>query len=262
MSDTRHFEFDAAKYRQASAHQQEWGTRLIAELRLDGNENILDLGCGDGALTAKLAQLVPCGRVVGIDSSRNMIAAAEALANERITFRCLDINELDYRSEFDLVFSNATLHWVKDHRGLLNNVYQSLRPGGVCRFNFAADGNCSHFNGVVQGLMKEPRWKRFFVDFEWPWFMPRLDTYESLCDGGPFSEHRVWGENADRYFPNAAAMTSWIDQPSLVPFLRCLDEPEKKSFRDATVKRMLELTRQSDGTQFETFRRINVLAKS
>jgi trans-aconitate 2-methyltransferase len=236
-------------------------TRLIAELRLQGNENILDLGCGDGVLTAKLAQLVQGGRVVGIDSSRNMIAAAQVLADDRIAFRCFDINDLDYDAEFDLVFSNATLHWVKDHRSLLNNVYRALRPGGACRFNFAADGNCSHFNGVVRELMREPRYEQFFVTFEWPWFMPSLDEYESLFDGGPFCEHRVWGENADRRFPNAPAMTAWMDQPSLVPFLRCLDDPEKQSFRDATVERMLELTMQLDGTQFETFRRINVLAK-
>lgn len=261
MSDSRPFEFDAGKYRQASTHQQEWGARLIAELRLQGTEAILDLGCGDGALTARLAPLVPRGRVVGIDSSRNMIAAAQALAGDRIEFRCLDINALDYSGEFDLVFSNATLHWIKDHRRLLKNVYDALRPGGVCRFNFAADGNCSQFNGVVRELMKEPRFERFFVDFDWPWYMPRLDEYEALFGGGPFSEHRVWGENADRYFPDAAAMTAWIDQPSLVPFLRCLDAPEKQSFRDATVERLLELTRQLDGTQFETFRRINVLAK-
>jgi trans-aconitate 2-methyltransferase len=261
MSDTHHFEFDADKYRQASTHQQEWGTQLIAELRLKGNENILDLGCGNGVLTAKLAQLVPNGHVVGIDSSRNMIAAAQALGDDRIAFRCLDINKLDYSGEFDLVFSNATLHWVKDHRSLLNNVHRTVRPGGACRFNFAADGNCSHFNGVVRELMKEPLYERFFVDFDWPWFMPQLDEYESLFNNGQFSDHCIWGENADRYFPNASAMTAWMDQPSLVPFLRCLDGPEQKSFRNAAVERMLALTKQPDGTQFETFRRINVLAK-
>lgn len=255
------FEFDAEKYRQASAHQQEWGTRLIAELNLRGDERILDLGCGDGVLTAKLAQVVPGGSVLGIDSSQNMIAAAEALAGERLQFKRLDINELNFDSGFELVFSNATLHWVKDHRRLLNNVYKALRPGGFCRFNFAADGNCSTFNGVVRELMRDQRFERFFESFEWPWFMPRLDEYDVQMANSPFAEHRFWGENADRHFANSATMTAWIDQPSLVPFLRCLNGAERQTFRDETVARLLEVTRQPNGTQFETFRRINVLAR-
>ena len=242
-------------------HQKEWGTRLIADLSLRGDERILDLGCGDGVVTAELAELVPRGQVVGIDSSQNMIAAALPLAGDRLSFRRLDINELDYCDAFDLVFSNATLHWVQDHGRLLNNVYRALSPGGACRFNFAADGNCASFIGVVRELMRNPRYERFFRDFRWPWFMPALDDYEALFVGGPFGDHRIWGENADRHFADADAMTAWIDQPSLVPFLRQIDGPEKQAFRDEAVARLLELTRQADGTQFETFRRINVLAR-
>ena len=261
MSYTIPFEFDAGKYRQASNHQQEWGTRLIAEFNLRGVERILDLGCGDGRLTAKLAELVPNGAVVGIDSSQNMIQAASTLAHERLSFRRLDINELDYESEFDLIFSNATLHWIKDHLQMLRNVYRALRIDGFCRLNFASDGNCSHFNDTVISLMKQPEYEPFFRDFIWPWFMPTIGQYESLFPKTQFVEHRVWGENADRHFPDAKSMTAWIEQPSLVPFLRQFDGPEKQLFRDAAVERMLKLTRQLDGTQFETFRRINVLAR-
>ena len=115
MNETKPFEFDAGKYRQSASHQTEWGAKLIAELDLRGDERILDLGCGDGVVTAQLAELVPSGEVVGIDSSQNMIAAAQALASNRLSFRRLDINDLDYEAEFDLIFSNAALHWVKDH---------------------------------------------------------------------------------------------------------------------------------------------------
>ena len=204
---------------------------------------------------------MPHGRVVGIDASENMIAAAQALAGERLSFFRRDIDDLDFCGEFDLVFSNATLHWVRDHRRLLENACRALRPAGMCRFNFAADGNCSHFNAVVRALMQSPSYGRFFRDFEWPWFMPALGDYESLFAEGHFAEHRVWAENADRHFPDAQAMTAWIDQPSLVPFLRQLDGSTKQAFRDETVARLLAVTRQPDGTQFETFRRINVFAR-
>lgn len=261
MSETKPFEFDANKYTQAAAHQREWGSRLIAELSLRGDEHILDLGCGDGVVTAKLAELVPNGRVVGIDSSQNMIDSAQSRAGNRLSFRRLDINELDYCDAFDLVFSNATLHWVHDHRRLLVNVDRALKPRGACRFNFAGAGNCSHLNGVVRELIRDPRYERFFRGFEWPWFMPAIDEYEFFLIASPFADHRVWGEIADRYFADAAAMTAWLDQPSLVPFLRQLDGTEKQAFRDEVVAKLLELTRQPDGTQFETFRRINVVAR-
>jgi trans-aconitate methyltransferase len=69
-------EFDGQKYAQASTHQKEWGRVLLDELQLQGCESALDLGCGDGALTARIAELLPQGSVVGIDASRGMIDAA------------------------------------------------------------------------------------------------------------------------------------------------------------------------------------------
>jgi trans-aconitate methyltransferase len=120
-------EFDGEAYKQSSNHQKEWGNRIIAEFELNGNEHILDLGCGDGALTAQLAELVPEGWVLGIDASRGMIDVAGKLRKTNLEFKLLDIDSLDYYEEFDLVFSNATLHWVKDHRRLLANSYRCLK---------------------------------------------------------------------------------------------------------------------------------------
>ena len=133
-------EFDGKKYEKASDHQKEWGTRLIAELNLNGSERVLDLGCGDGTITARIAGLLPEGEVVGIDASEGMIDAALPKERHNLYFRRLDINDLDFVEKFDVVFSNATLHWVKDHKRLLRNVRRSLRPGGVLRFNFAGKG--------------------------------------------------------------------------------------------------------------------------
>jgi trans-aconitate 2-methyltransferase len=107
--------FDGEKYRQASIHQKEWGMQLIVELPLNGRERILDLGCGDGALTAQLASRVPDGFVLGIDSAPSMIAAASHHARPNLRFELLDMRELNYDEEFDVVFSNSALHWVKDH---------------------------------------------------------------------------------------------------------------------------------------------------
>jgi trans-aconitate methyltransferase len=255
------FEFDGEKYRKASTHQKEWGERLISELDLNGNESILDLGCGDGITTEKLAQLVPNGSVMGIDSSQGMIEAAKKLGKGNLKFIILNINEIDYKSQFDLIISNATLHWVKDHKTLLKNCHQALKENGRVRFNFAGDGNCQNFFKIIKEAMNNNRYRECFEKFEWPWYMPTLNEYKNLVSKTHFREVTVWEENADRCFPNPEAMIKWIEHPSIVPFLKHVTTEDKDSFRNFVVDRMVLETQQEDGKCFETFRRINLSAK-
>jgi trans-aconitate methyltransferase len=91
--------------------------------------------------------------------------------------------------------------------------------------------------------------------------MPSVEEYSALMDASGKENVHVWGENADRHFPDAAAMIKWIDQPSLVPFLAHLPDGTKPRFREFVIKRMIEKTQQDDGRCFETFRRIKVSAQ-
>jgi trans-aconitate 2-methyltransferase len=253
-------EFDGQKYESASTHQKEWGAKLISELGLKGGEHVLDLGCGDGVLTSQIAGLLPGGRVLGIDASQGMIDAALPRDRGNLEFRKMDIDDMDFEDEFDVVFSNATLHWVLDHERLLGNVSRALRIGGRARFQFAGDGNCTNFFAVVREAIASAEFSVHFARFEWPWYTPSVDEYSRLVASSGLRDVRVWGENADRYFPDAEAMIRWIDQPSLVPFLALVADSAKPSFRDYVVGRMIDRTRQSDGRCFETFRRINLSA--
>jgi trans-aconitate 2-methyltransferase len=255
-------EFDGKKYEKASAHQKEWGSKILGELNLRGTERVLDLGCGDGVLTAQIADLVPNGEVVGIDASQGMIEAARTKERTNLRFVLMDIDHLDFVEEFDAVFSNATLHWVKDHERLLDNVRIALRTDGKLRFNFAGEGNCSHFFKVIREAMSYDDFSAGFAGFQWPWYMPTVEQYESLVHCSGLRDARVWAENADRFFPDVETMVRWVDQPSLVPFLAWVPEEHKKAFRDYVVARMIEETRREDGRCFETFRRINVAART
>ncbi len=256
------FEFDGEKYKLASNQQKVWGKKLIAELEFKGGEKILDLGCGDGVLTAEMAKFVPDGFVLGIDASESMIETAQKdHAGANLRFELLDINAIDFESEFELVYSNATLHWVKDHRMLLKNVFKALKNRGAARFQFAGDGNCSNLIRILREVMSAREYESCFVEFDWPWYMPAVDEYRTLLDEVAFIEKRVWSENVDTYIASTESMIRWIDQPSLVPFLGYIAEKDRRRFRDAVVERMIEETIQDDGTHFETFRRINVLVR-
>lgn len=252
------FEFDGQKYKQASRHQNEWGIKLISELKLKGTEVILDLGCGDGALTDRLSLLVPKGRVLGIDASLGMISTAEKHIRDNLNFICMDINNMIFENEFDVIFSNAALHWIKDHKKLLTNAFKALKENGVILWNFAGDGNCSNFYDVIKKKIKEDKYKKYFHGFEWPWYMPSKTEYEELIGNIGFSEVYVEEENADRYFSDSDEMIRWIDQPSLVPFVKFIPDNMKETFRGEVIDEMLQRTLQSDGTCFETFRRIKV----
>jgi trans-aconitate methyltransferase len=255
------YEFDGEQYKRASAHQKEWGGRIIEELPLRGDESVLDLGCGDGALTQRLATRVPAGRVIGIDSSWGMIKSAKPLERDNLEFRLMDMVYLNVEDEFHLVFSNATLQWIKDQRQLLRSIHRSLKPDGIARFNFAGDGNCANFVKVVREAMSDGRFAKYFEKFDWPWFTPTVDEYRELVETIGFRHVRVWDENADRYFADADEMTMWIDQPCLVPFVKRLTGKDREDFRNRVVDQMIDRTRQDDGTCFETFRRINVVAR-
>ncbi len=218
------FEFDGEKYKKASGHQKEWGAKLISEFNFKGFENILDLGCGDGAITAQLAEQVPNGYVIGIDASKGMIeTASKNHSSKNLKFELIDINSINYHGKFDVIISNATLHWVKDHKKLLKNVHNALTNNGIARFNFAADGNCSFFFKVIKQVISLPKYTEYFTNFIWPWYMPDIEEYKSLIEQFTFSNVTIWGENADRNFPDTDAMVKWIDQPSIVPFLKFVE---------------------------------------
>lgn len=254
------YEFNGEKYKKASKHQKEWGSRLISGLHLKGDESILDLGCGDGALTEQLSLLVLDGSAAGIDASEGMIRTANKHVRDNLKFIQMNMTDMDFKNQFDVIFSNAALHWVKDHTLLLKRAFTALKPGGMILWNFAGEGNCSDFFDILQVIIKSEPYKQYFEFFEWPWYMPSRSEYEELIKLSGFTSASITEENADRYFSNADEMIQWIDQPSLVPFIQYIPEEMKNIFRNEVIEASLQRTLQSDGTCFQPFRRLKVRA--
>jgi len=255
------YDFNGEKYKEASKHQKEWGNKIISELSLKGCESILDLGCGDGALTLQLARLVPDGKVVGLDASNSMIETAKQKNSPNLTFVCADMDAMDFLYEFDLIFSNAALHWVKNHRRLLDNCAKALKPGGSLRWSFGGFGNCANLIETLRISIDMPEYKDVFHGFEWPWYLPNVEEYSKLVAAAGYSEYNIFLENAERYFADSEEIIKWIEQPCLVPFLAYIDDKKTKSgFRNTIINAMLKKTKCRDGTYFETFRRINIIA--
>jgi trans-aconitate methyltransferase len=109
---------------------------LVEELRALPHERILDLGCGDGFLTRRIAE--SGATIIGVDSSPEMIAAAKKLD---VDARYASGDDLSFEQEFDAVFSNAALHWMSDQDAVLKGVYRALKPGGRFVAEFGGQGN-------------------------------------------------------------------------------------------------------------------------
>ena len=140
------------------------GSQINLGIGAKGQRYVLDLGCGDGANTALISEALPNGEVIGIDASKGMIDTAKPKEKNNLRFILMDIDEIAFEDEFDVVYSNATLHWIKDHHRLLKKVFNALRNGGLLRFNFAADRNCSHLFKVIRKAMEKEEFSRFFSD--------------------------------------------------------------------------------------------------
>ncbi|MBN2144620.1 MAG: class I SAM-dependent methyltransferase [Candidatus Aureabacteria bacterium] len=137
---------------------------MIRSTFLD-DEPVLDIGCGDGKVTALLALSVPQGSVTGIDNSEKMISfAQENFPSSRCpnsNFIRMDAADLIFREQFDVVYFNAALHWIKDRTSVLRGVEKSLKSSGRLLFQMGGKGNAKDILDIVEALVSEDPW-RFF----------------------------------------------------------------------------------------------------
>jgi trans-aconitate 2-methyltransferase len=136
--------------------QQTWARELIARLNLRGEESILDVGCGDGKVTAEIARAWPDGFVVGTDASPQMIAFAKktfpAKKFPNLKFQVMDARKLKFSCQFDFIFSNAALHWVDDHEKILRGAAVVLKSGGRLVVSCGGKGNAQDvFSRIAPG---------------------------------------------------------------------------------------------------------------
>lgn len=169
----KNYAWDAKDYSKNSQNQYQWAKELIPKLKLKGNEALLDIGCGDGKITAEIARYLPEGRVIGIDSSAQMIKLAQNTFYGKdypnISFQVMDARKLFVQAEFDIIFSNAALHWIVDQKAVLQGVQRSLKTGGRLLFQMVGKGNAQAILGILDDLLVKKPWKEFYEDFAFPY---------------------------------------------------------------------------------------------
>jgi trans-aconitate 2-methyltransferase len=173
-------DWDGTEYRQVSDLQQWLADRALDGLDLDGVRSLLDVGCGDGRITAEIARRIPEADVVGLDPSPRMISVAPARG--RLTFELGDVSTMGYESRFDAVVSFNALHWALDQRAALSRIAAALRPSGWALLVFVCAGERPSLESVAMQIVRSPRWQSSFEGFEVPFVHPDVATWTNIAE--------------------------------------------------------------------------------
>ena len=166
-----------------SKHDFVWkyGSDVVSLLAPQRGERILDVGCGTGHLTAQIAE--SGANVVGVDRSPEMIASARK-SFPNLKFEIIDARELPFESEFDAVFSNATLHWIHEPLLVIDGVRMALRPGGRFVAEFGGRGNIRKMQNAFNQALEDLHLAR--AEEINPWYYPSVAEYAGLLEGSGF----------------------------------------------------------------------------
>lgn len=193
--------WDPDRYARNARFVADLGMPVVELLRPQPGERILDLGCGDGALTEKLVAL-GC-QVVGVDSSPEQVAAARARGLEAYV---MDGQRLTFTNAFDAVFSNAVLHWMKRADDVIAGVRRALKPGGRFVAECGGAGNIRRIETALHAVLGRRGIDAAALN---PWYYPTPEEYTRRLAAGGFRVSYI--ALIPRPTPLPGDISGWLD---------------------------------------------------
>lgn len=230
-------DWDGATYDRVSAPQARWGRAVLERLELEGDETVLDAGCGTGRVTEELVARVPRGRVVALDASPSMLEQAQARlgpAGDRVSFVRADLSRLSPEDlnglcPVDAVLSTATFHWVTDHDRLFANLHAILRPGGQLVAQCGGKGNIASVIDAVRSLGVERAGTWFYASPE--------ETAERLEQAG-FTDVQAWSHPEVATFTTGTGLIDFLGTVCLREHLATMPASERRPFAERVAAAM------------------------
>ena len=215
--------WSANDYAENARFVSDLGQPVLELLSPRSGERILDLGCGDGALTEKLVEAG--SSVVGVDLSPEFVAAASARG---IDARLLDAHKLPFHDEFDAVFSNAVLHWMRDIDGVLDGVHMSLRTGGRFVGEFGGHGCVAAICTALRAVVY-----RRGLNAPAVWYFPTVEEFQTKLHKHGFEVTSIALIPRPTFLP--AGMPAWL-HTFAQPFLAGLPLEERQSAEQEAIE--------------------------
>jgi trans-aconitate methyltransferase len=207
-------EWDPQAYTRHSGLQDAMADRGLSRLTLAGGERVLDIGCGDGKVTARIAAPLPGGSVLGLDQSSNMVAFATGRfpPNQfpNLRFGVGDARRLDFRAEFDVVVSFNALHWVHEQGQALRGIAAALKPGGRALLRQVGGGPRPSPEIFLEETALSPRWVSFFAGYTRPFVHFTPEEYRALAEAAGLKVLRVEREDHAWDFGGREAFAAFI----------------------------------------------------
>ena len=191
-------EWDGNSYDRISATMEALGLEVLARLELNGDELVLDAGCGSGRITEALIERLPRGRVIAVDQSTSMVAAARSRLGAEIDLRVLDLLDLDLPEPVDAILSTATFHWITDHDRLFARLHAALAPGGRLVAQCGGEGNISLLRARAGVVLERDPYVEHFRDWQPPWNYAAAEQTRERLLGAGFAAAECWLEAAPR----------------------------------------------------------------
>ncbi|MGD0220181.1 MAG: methyltransferase domain-containing protein [Acidimicrobiales bacterium] len=231
------FTWNPEDYEKNSSQQQLWARDLLARIEFCGDETVLDIGSGDGKVTAEIASLVPRGTVLGVDLSSDMVRTARerhAARHPNLRFAVGDASRLPFDGDFDVVFSNATLHWVLDHRPVLAGISRSLRRGGRVLLEMGGRGNAAEVVRVLDDVTALPRWRDHFAGFAFPYGFYGPAEYRAWLKEASLHPIRVELSAKEMVHAGRDGLAGWL-RTTWLPYLQRVPEELRRDLLETVL---------------------------
>ena len=232
--------WNAADYAANSAAQHAWARELMGRLALGGDEQVLDVGCGDGKVTAEIARVLKSGGITGIDSSRQMIEFARKTfpraKHPNLEFQVMDARSIELEPRFDVVFSSSVLHWVDDHPAFLRGAASVLRPGGRLLVSCGGKGNAQDVFLALRPELRHKRWSKYFRELEKPYFFHAPGDYQKWLPKFGFAPRFIGLAPKDAAYDGPEKFVAWF-RTTWLPYTQRVPEAFREGFVAAVAAR-------------------------
>jgi trans-aconitate 2-methyltransferase len=237
-------EWDAADYARISALQKVMADEALKLLQLKGQERVLDVGCGDGKITAEIAARLPQGAVLGVDPSLEMIHYAQnkwgTNDGSNVRFEVGDARRLPFHDEFDLVVSFNALHWIPEQEEALASIRMAMKSRAKAQLRFVPNGPRKSLEDVIRETRQSLRWAAYFEGFHRPYLHLSPEEYGNLAEKSGLKVESVlvtdkaWDFHSRKGFFKFAEVT-------FVEWTHMLSEADKESFINDVLDRYAEV---------------------
>jgi trans-aconitate 2-methyltransferase len=228
-------DWNATSYDRVADPQTRWGAEVLERLPLEGDETVLDAGCGTGRVTELLLARLPRGRVVALDFSTAMLEQARgrlARFGDQVTYVQADLGQpLPLTDKVDAILSTATFHWVPDHNAMFANLASVLRPGGLLVAQCGGFGNIARFLDAARSV--DPNFARTH-NFQTP------EATTARLEARGFDDIQAWLSEAPTYFDAGAPLEAFLETVCLRTYIDQLPPEERSPFIKAVAARLPE----------------------